>query len=58
MHRFLEHAKIKIANGVEVEVSPLLTYSGEGLEEFAGKTIHGPGPVILNTMADLKRHAK
>lgn len=36
--RFLEAAGAKVSDSVEVEISPLLTYAGEGLEDVKGKT--------------------
>ncbi|PWN49780.1 UDP-N-acetylglucosamine diphosphorylase [Violaceomyces palustris] len=37
--RWLEVAGAKVAEGAEVELSPLVTYSGEGLEAFQGKVL-------------------
>lgn len=39
--RWLEKAGVKVDEGVEVELSPLLTYSGEGLEGLVGKRLSG-----------------
>jgi len=35
--RFLEQAGAKLNDGVEIEISPLLSYAGEGLESAKGK---------------------
>ncbi|OCH86664.1 nucleotide-diphospho-sugar transferase [Obba rivulosa] len=35
--RYLERAGATVAEGVEIELSPLVTYSGEGLESVKGK---------------------
>lgn len=43
--RWLKAAGAKLEEGVEVELSPLLTYSGEGLDRFAGHTISQSGNI-------------
>lgn len=43
--RFLEKAGAKLAEGVEIEVSPRLSYAGEGLEAVKGKTFTKSGLV-------------
>lgn len=35
--RFLERAGAKVADGVEIEISPVVSYAGEGLESLKGK---------------------
>jgi len=49
--RWLEAAGAKLEEGVEVEVSPLVSYAGEGLESVKGKVIRKSGN--LNALKDL-----
>jgi UDP-N-acetylglucosamine/UDP-N-acetylgalactosamine diphosphorylase len=42
---FLQAAGAKVADGVEIEVSPLLSYDGEGLESVRGKNFTCSGIV-------------
>jgi len=49
--RWLEAAGAKLEEGVEVEVSPLVSYAGEGLESVKGKVVKKSG--ILNALKDL-----
>ena len=49
--RWLEAAGANLEESVEVEVSPLVSYAGEGLETVEGKVIKKSG--ILNTLKDL-----
>lgn len=43
--RFLEKAGAHVNEGVEIEISPLLSYAGEGLEAVQGKTFTKSGYV-------------
>jgi UDP-N-acetylglucosamine/UDP-N-acetylgalactosamine diphosphorylase len=43
--RFLEKAGAQVKDGVEIEISPLVTYAGEGLESVKGKTFTKSGYV-------------
>lgn len=43
--RFLEAAGAQVADGVEIEVSPLVSYAGEGLETVKGKIFSRSGIV-------------
>ncbi|KZW00467.1 putative UDP-N-acetylglucosamine pyrophosphorylase [Exidia glandulosa HHB12029] len=43
--RWLVAAGAKVADGVEVEISPLVSYAGEGLESLSGKTLSKSGHV-------------
>lgn len=43
--RFLEKAGARVRDGVEIELSPLVTYAGEGLKSVAGKTFTKSGQV-------------
>ena len=41
--RFLERAGATVKDGVEIEVTPLASYAGEGLESVKGKTFSKSG---------------
>jgi len=43
--RFLERAGATVKDGVEIEISPLVTYAGEGLGSVKGKTLVKSGYV-------------
>ncbi|KAJ3564551.1 hypothetical protein NP233_g8230 [Leucocoprinus birnbaumii] len=43
--RFLERAGATVKDGVDIELSPLVTYAGEGLESVKGKTFTKSGRV-------------
>lgn len=56
--RFIEAAGGKIvakegSNSLEIEVSPLVSYSGEGLESVNGKSIQAPA--VIETLEDLAK---
>lgn len=44
--RFLENAGAHLKKDVEIELSPLITYAGEGLESVKGKTFTKSGYVV------------
>lgn len=49
--RFLENAGASVEEGVEIELSPLVTYAGEGLESVKGKKYSKSG--VVDKVADL-----
>ncbi|KAJ2959906.1 hypothetical protein NQZ79_g4718 [Umbelopsis isabellina] len=53
--RFLEAAGAKVVGDetLEIEVSPLVSYGGEGLESVSGKTIQSPATIL--TAEDLAK---
>ncbi|EKM84057.1 hypothetical protein AGABI1DRAFT_110647 [Agaricus bisporus var. burnettii JB137-S8] len=50
-HRFLERAGASIKPGVTIELSPLVTYDGEGLQAVKGKTFTKSG--IIGSIEEL-----
>ncbi|KAG8219558.1 nucleotide-diphospho-sugar transferase [Butyriboletus roseoflavus] len=44
--RFLEDAGARLKEGVEIELSPFVTYAGEGLESVKGKTFTRSGYIV------------
>ncbi|GAA6003160.1 UDP-N-acetylglucosamine diphosphorylase [Rhodotorula paludigena] len=53
--RWLERAGATVADGVEVELSPLVSYAGEGLEAVKGLEITKSG--VAESLDDLKKLA-
>ena len=51
--RYLTLAGAQMAKGVSIELSPLLTYAGEGLESVKGKTLIKSG--IANTVEEITK---
>ncbi|KAK2461436.1 hypothetical protein APHAL10511_005899 [Amanita phalloides] len=49
--RFLERAGAKVEEGVTIEISPLVSYSGEGLDTIKGKTFVKSG--IIENVEEL-----
>jgi len=49
--RFLQAAGAIVNEGIEIELSPTVTYSGEGLESMKGKTLEKSG--MANSLRDL-----
>ncbi|KXS20635.1 nucleotide-diphospho-sugar transferase [Gonapodya prolifera JEL478] len=53
--RFLEAAGATVEAAAEVELSPVVTYSGEGLKEVVkGKKVHASGAIYVASDTDLK----
>ncbi|KAJ3339867.1 UDP-N-acetylglucosamine pyrophosphorylase [Gonapodya sp. JEL0774] len=53
--RFLEHAGATTDSTLELELSPLVTYAGEGLKEVVdGRTVRASGPVYVGDNESLK----
>ncbi|KAL1921069.1 uncharacterized protein VTP21DRAFT_11704 [Calcarisporiella thermophila] len=51
--RFVNKAGATVEGDGDLEISPLVTYSGEGLSQLHGKTIKTPA--IINDVEDLKK---